>query len=232
MAGAWENGEIEVGYRPLVAAADGSVRGVEARLRWNHPAEGVLPHETCVRLAGETGLALPLGTWLLRTAAERVAAAGVGVPLTVELTAHQAADPELVGEIRDVLESTGLAPERLSTRVPVGDVAGGLRRRGGQPQGTGGNRRGRGDPRLRRRDLPDRVPGARGPRGAPARGAPGSPAVDRTLTALVEAAHLAGAEVAVTGIDHADQREWWRDRGADRLSGPLFTEVPGGLPGR
>ncbi|EOD64245.1 diguanylate cyclase domain-containing protein, partial [Amycolatopsis vancoresmycina] len=72
MAGAWENGEVEVGYRALVRPEDGSVESVEARLRWNHPGEGVLAHETCVRLAAATGLALPLGTWLLRTAAERL----------------------------------------------------------------------------------------------------------------------------------------------------------------
>ncbi|VVJ18725.1 Sensory box/GGDEF family protein [Amycolatopsis camponoti] len=231
MAGAWENGEIEVGYRPLVAAVDGSVRGVEARLRWNHPAEGVLPHESCVRLAGETGLALPLGTWLLRTAVERVAAAGVGVPLTVELTAHQAADPELVGEIRAVLESTGLAPERLrpgfpSATLPAdsGDAADNLKVLA--EIGVAAEIHGFGDVTCLT-EFPARTV-RMAPRLVERRT---HPLVDRTLTALVEAAHLAGAEVAVTGIDHADQRDWWRDRGADRLSGPLFTEVPGGLPG-
>ncbi|MEU0791643.1 EAL domain-containing protein [Amycolatopsis sp. NPDC005961] len=231
MAGAWENGEIEVGYRPLVAAVDGSVRGVEARLRWNHPTEGVLPHETCVRLAGETGLALPLGTWLLRTAVERVAAAGVGVPLTVELTAQQAADPELVGEIRAVLESTGLAPVRLrpgfpSATLPAdsGDAADNLKVLA--EIGVAAEIHGFGDATCLT-EFPARTV-RMAPRLVERRT---HPLVDRTLTALVEAAHLAGAEVAVTGIDHADQRDWWRDRGADRLSGPLFTEVPGGLPG-
>ncbi len=230
MAGAWENGEVEVGYRPLVAAVDGSVRGVEARLRWRHPTEGVLPHETCVRLAGETGLALPLGTWLLRTAVERVAAADVPVPLTVELTTHQAADPELVGEIRGVLESAGLAAGRLRPGFPAatlladsGDAADNLKVLA--EIGVGAEIHDFGDVTCLT-EFPARA--VRVAANLVARRE--HPLVDRSLTALIEAAHLAGAEVAVTGIERADESEWWRDRGADRLSGPLFTEVPGGLP--
>ncbi|MEU8633920.1 EAL domain-containing protein [Amycolatopsis sp. NPDC048633] len=230
MAGAWENGEIEVGYRPLVAAADGTVRGVEARLRWNHPTEGVLSHETCVRLAGETGLALPLGTWLLRTAVERVTAADLAVPLTVELTAHQATDPELVGEIRGVLESTGLAPGSLRPGFPSatlladsGDAADNLKVLA--EIGVSAEVHDFGDVTCLT-EFPARA--VRLAAHLVARR--DHPLVDRSLTALVESAHLAGAEVAVTGIERADQRDWWRDRGADRLSGPLFTGVPGGLP--
>jgi EAL domain-containing protein (putative c-di-GMP-specific phosphodiesterase class I) len=228
MAGAWENGELEVGYRPLVAAVDGSVVGVEARLRWNHPTEGVLPHETCVRLAGETGL--PSGTWLLRTAVERFAAAEVAVPLTVELTAHQAADAELVGEIRGVLESTGLAPGRLRPGFPSatlladsGDAADNLKVLA--EIGVHAEIHGFGDV-TSLVEFPARA--VRVAANLVARRE--HPLVDRSLTALVEAAHLAGAEVAVTGIDSAEQAQWWRERGADRLSGPLFTDVPGGLP--
>ncbi|WP_329046747.1 EAL domain-containing protein [Amycolatopsis sp. NBC_01488] len=230
MAGAWETGEIEVGYRPLVAAVDGSVRGVEARLRWTHPTEGVLPHETCVRLAGETGLALPLGTWLLRTAAGRVAAAGVAVPLTVELTTQQATDPELIGEIRGVLESAGLAPERLRPAFPAatlladsGDAADNLKVLA--EIGVGAEIHDFDDVTcltefpVRAVRVAARLVERRE-----------HPLVDRSLTALVEAAHLAGAEVGVAGVARADQREWWRDRGADRLSGPLFAGLPGGLP--
>ena len=228
MAGAWENGELEVGFRPLVAAVDGSVVGVEARLRWNHPTEGVLPHETCVRLAGETGL--PSGTWLLRTAVERFAAAEVAVPLTVELTAHQAADAELVGEIRGVLESTGLAPGRLRPGFPSatlladsGDAADNLKVLA--EIGVDAEIHGFGDV-TSLVEFPARA--VRVAANLVARRE--HPLVDRSLTALVEAAHLAGAEVAVTGIDSAEQAQWWRERGADRLSGPLFTEVPDGLP--
>ncbi|MGW4525107.1 putative bifunctional diguanylate cyclase/phosphodiesterase [Amycolatopsis sp. NPDC004378] len=229
MAGAWETGEIEVGFRPLTSAADGSVHGVEARMRWNHPAEGVLPHETCVRLAAETGLALPLGAWLLRTAAEHLAAADVCLPLTVELTPHQASDPELVGEIRGVLEATGLAPDRLRPGFPAaslladtGDAADNLKVLA--EIGVVAEIHDFADVTC----LTELAAGAvRVAASLAARRE--HPLVTGSLVALIEAAHAAGAEVGVAGVDSWEQAEWWRERGADRLSGPLFAELPGGL---
>ncbi|SFW84003.1 GGDEF domain-containing protein [Amycolatopsis australiensis] len=230
MAGAWENGEIEAGFRPLVSAADGSLRGAEARLRWRHPSEGVLTHETCVRLAAETGLALPLGTWLLRTAAERLAAAGAAVPLTVELTPQQAADPELVGEIREVLRATGWEPDRVrpgfpaaALLAPAGDAADNLKVLAeiGVPAEIHG---------LADVTCLTELP-ARAVRLAPELVARREhPLLTASLPALIDAVHLAGAEVGVTGVARRDDAEWWRDRGADRLSGPLFSDLPGDLP--
>ncbi|WIV55336.1 putative bifunctional diguanylate cyclase/phosphodiesterase [Amycolatopsis nalaikhensis] len=230
MAGAWENGEIDVAYRPLVRPDGEEVAGVEARLRWTHPAEGVLSHETCVRLAAETGLALPLGTWLLRTAAERLAASGASVPLTVELTAQQAADPELVGEIRRILDETGLAPENLRPGFPAatltadtGEAADNLNVL--TEIGVGAEIHDFADVTCLT-EFPART----------VRLAPGlvarreHPVAARAVTALIEAAHLAGAEVGVAGVESAEQAAWWRERGVDRVSGPPFTAVPGGLP--
>jgi EAL domain-containing protein (putative c-di-GMP-specific phosphodiesterase class I) len=56
------------------------------------------------------------------------------------------------------------------------------------------------------------------------------PLVTGTLSALIDAAHAAGASVSVAGVANAEQAAWWRDRGADLLSGPAFPELPGGLP--
>jgi diguanylate cyclase (GGDEF)-like protein/PAS domain S-box-containing protein len=233
MAGAWENGEIEVGYRPLVRLAGGAVTGVEARLRWTRPPEGVLPHETCVRLAAETGLALPLGAWLLRTAAERLAASGIAVPLTVELTPQQAADPELVGEIRRVLDDTGLAPDRLRPGFPAaallpdaGDAADNLKVLAeiGVPAELHGF--GAAGDVTCLADLP--VHTVRVAANLVARR--DHPVVERSLTALIDAAHLAGALVSVAGIESREQAAWWQERGADLASGPAFADPPGGLP--
>lgn len=71
MAGAWENGEIEVRYRPMVRLADGGLAYVEARLQWDRPGRPTLAHERCAALAEATGLVLPLGDWALRTASRR-----------------------------------------------------------------------------------------------------------------------------------------------------------------
>ncbi|MEV6441533.1 diguanylate cyclase [Amycolatopsis sp. NPDC051716] len=231
MAGAWENGEVEARYRVLVSATSGAAEGVEARLRWNHPAEGVLPHEKCVRLAAETGLALPLGTWLLRTAAERLAASGIGVPLVVELTAQQAADPELVGEIRSILAGTGLAPDRVRPGFPAaaltaetGDAADNFKVLG--EIGVRAEIHGLGDVSCLT-EFP-----ARAVRIAANLAAKRThPLVAAPLSALIDAAHAAGASVSVAGIANPAEAEWWRDRGADLLSGPAFPEPPDGLPG-
>ncbi len=228
MAGAWENGEIEAGYRVLVSATTGAAEAVEARLRWNHPAEGVLPHETCVRLAAEIGLALPLGTWLLRSAAERLAASGLEVPLVVELTAQHAADPELVGEIRGVLSDTGLAPDRLrpgfpATALDAGDVADNFKVLG--EIGVRTEIHGFAEitcltefPAHAVRIAPNLVAKRE------------HPLVAGPLSALIDAAHAAGAAVSVAGVRTPEEAVWWQDRGADLLSGPAFPDLPGGLP--
>ncbi|MDT7802316.1 MAG: hypothetical protein QOI78_5749 [Actinomycetota bacterium] len=233
MAGAWENGDIEIGYRMLADLADGEPAAIEARLRWTHPVEGLLPHETCVRLAGETGLALPLGTWLLRTAAERLTAAGIEVPLVVELGPHQAADPDLVGEIRGVLDDTGMPPERLRPAFPAesllaepGDAVDSLKVLAeiGIPAeihdfGAAGDVTFLADLPIRTVRIAGTLVSRRS-----------HPLVVRSLAALTEVAHLAGAKVSVAGVETHDEAQWWRDHGADYGSGPVFADLPGGLP--
>ncbi|WP_410615457.1 diguanylate cyclase domain-containing protein [Amycolatopsis sp. lyj-109] len=230
MAGAWETGEIEVRYRVLVSATSGSVEGVEARLHWNHPADGMLPHETCVRLATESGLALSLGTGLLRTAAERLAASGPEVPLVVELTPQQAADPELVGEIRRVLGDTGLAPDRLRPGFPAaaltaetGDAADNFKVLG--EIGVRAEIHGLVDVTCLT-EFP-----AHAVRIAASLAAKREhPLVTGPLSALIDAAHATGAAVSVDGVRTPDEAAWWQHRGADLLSGPAFPALPGGLP--
>jgi diguanylate cyclase (GGDEF)-like protein/PAS domain S-box-containing protein len=236
MAGAWENGEIQVVYRPQVRLADDEVVGVEARLRWNHPREGRLPHETCVRLADETGLILPLGGWLLRTACEQVSAAGVELPVTVGLTAHQAADPDLVGEIRRILDDTGLAPDRLRPGFPVkalladgGDAVDNLRVLAdiGVPVeihdfGSAGDVECLEDLPVQRVRIASRLVERRPERA--------NPLVARSLDGLMEIAHLAGVAVTVDGVESYEQAAWWQQHGGDLASGALFLEMPTGLP--
>ncbi|MGW3958985.1 diguanylate cyclase domain-containing protein [Amycolatopsis sp. NPDC005003] len=227
MAGAWETGEIETGYRALVSTTSGAVEGVEARLRWNHPAEGTLLHERCVRLAAETGLALPLATWLLRTAAERLAASGIGVPLVVELTAQQAADPELVGEIRRVLDDTGLEPHRLRPGFPAaalsGDAADNFKVLG--EIGVRAEIHGLGDVTCLT-EFPAHTVRIAASLAAKRE----HPLVTGSLSALIDAAHAAGAAVSVAGVRTPEEATWWQERGADLLAGPAFPGLPGGLP--
>ena len=63
-----ERGELEVYYQPQVVVRSGRLMGVEALLRWNHPERGVLPAAEFISIAEESGLIVPIGTWLLEEA--------------------------------------------------------------------------------------------------------------------------------------------------------------------
>ncbi len=65
MPGAWKNGEIRLDYQPLVSLDDGTVVGIQALLRWNHPHTGPLSHHECTELAARIGLMAPLGVQLV-----------------------------------------------------------------------------------------------------------------------------------------------------------------------
>lgn len=70
MPDAWGSGEIGLDYQPLARLVDGTIVGIQALLRWDHPHDGFLSHQECLELAARTGLTLPLGQWTLRNACE------------------------------------------------------------------------------------------------------------------------------------------------------------------
>ncbi|MBP2182103.1 putative bifunctional diguanylate cyclase/phosphodiesterase [Amycolatopsis magusensis] len=230
MAGAWELGEIDVVHRPVVRLEDRTTTGVEALLRWNHPAEGVLAHEDCVDLAGRTGLLLPLGEWLLQVACAKVRDEPAAKVLAVGLTADQAADPDLVGTVRQTLGETELSPARLRIGFPArallserGEAADNLRvlaEIGVYSEildfGAAGDVECLGELPVRTVRLARRLVDRQRQEG-------NRLLLTRSVANLVELAHLAGATVLVDGIHTAEQADWWRHTGADAGLGPYFT---------
>ncbi|HEV3226603.1 MAG TPA: EAL domain-containing protein [Acidimicrobiales bacterium] len=117
-----ERDELRLHYQPLVALASNEVVGYEALLRWQHPTRGLVPPMEFVPTAEDTGLIIPIGTWVL---SEACAAAmqwqprdgGQPLDLSVNLSARQLFDPGLVDVVRGAIESTGIEPGRLTLEI-------------------------------------------------------------------------------------------------------------------
>ncbi|MES2263211.1 MAG: EAL domain-containing protein [Pseudomonadota bacterium] len=109
---ALERKQFMLQYQPQVDLASGRIVGVEALLRWQHPELGVVAPGRFIALAEETGLIVPIGEWVLRTACAQAKAwqdTGLApLKMAVNLSARQFAQPGLVASIGAVLAETGL----------------------------------------------------------------------------------------------------------------------------
>jgi diguanylate cyclase (GGDEF)-like protein len=119
---ALERGELALHYQPKQDIATGRITGVEALLRWKHPELGLVPPSQFIPLAEETGLIVPIGEWVLRTACEQVAtlplyAHGERLRVAVNLSARQFADDGLVELVERILAQTGLQSAALELEI-------------------------------------------------------------------------------------------------------------------
>jgi diguanylate cyclase (GGDEF)-like protein len=106
--------ELLLHYQPRVNLRSGEVDGVEALVRWNHPVRGLIMPDRFIPLAEETGLIVPIGEWVLRTACEQGAMwrrAGFSPVISVNLSARQLWGGGLVRLVSEVLVDTGMAEQ-------------------------------------------------------------------------------------------------------------------------
>jgi diguanylate cyclase (GGDEF)-like protein len=111
------NGEFEVYYQPILYLQTGKISGFEALLRWNHPERGMIPPLDFIPLAEETGLILPLGEWVLRTACAHAAKWPQAIAVAVNLSAMQFKGRNLVQLTLNALASSGLPASRLELEI-------------------------------------------------------------------------------------------------------------------
>jgi diguanylate cyclase (GGDEF)-like protein/PAS domain S-box-containing protein len=234
MPGAFETGQLDVEFVPVVRLAGesaGAVAAARARLRWDHPEHGSIGHQRCLDLAGRTGLLRSLGRWMLRACCEHAAAwprqAGETPPvLEIPLAAAQARDPDLLAAVAPTLDATGLAPDRVRLSVPVGPLA------SGDPDAEDNLRvLAELGVRLSLHDVATGEDGLSCVEDYPMEAITLSPQlVDRVArrpdslaarlaTQLVPLVHACGAAVIVPALDDSERLAWWRAAGTDLGSG-------------
>jgi len=126
LAAAGQRGELRLVHQPVVDLDSGAIRGAEALLRWRHPELGELSPAEFVPLAEQTGLIVPIGSWVLaeacRFAAGWGAATGGGPApfVSVNISAVQLRDPAFPLEVAAILGATGLPPGRLLLELTEG----------------------------------------------------------------------------------------------------------------
>ena len=109
--------ELRLHYQPVVDA-NRRVLGAEALVRWCHPLRGMVPPLEFIDLAEETGLILPLGEWVLRTACRQLVlwsrrAVTRNLDIAVNVSARQFRHPDFIDQVEAVLQETGANASRL-----------------------------------------------------------------------------------------------------------------------
>jgi diguanylate cyclase (GGDEF)-like protein len=118
---ALEREELFLQYQPKIDLRGGTLAGFEALLRWRHPQHGVVSPEEFVPILEETGLIVPIGDWIVRTAVKQMAAwhaAGLpGIPVAVNLSARQFLQGDVVALVEELLHAHGVAPHLLELEL-------------------------------------------------------------------------------------------------------------------
>jgi diguanylate cyclase (GGDEF)-like protein/PAS domain S-box-containing protein len=127
---ALDNGELLLHYQPQVDCGTGRIVGVEALLRWRHPDEGMVSPAQFIPVAEETGLIVPIGEWVLRTACLQAKAwqeQGLAPMRTaVNLSARQFKDPRFARRVLEILRETGLDGRFLELEITESTLMDGL----------------------------------------------------------------------------------------------------------
>ncbi|MFJ1755306.1 putative bifunctional diguanylate cyclase/phosphodiesterase [Kitasatospora sp. NPDC088134] len=236
-----ERGEFLVEYQPLVGLADGTVHGTEALVRWRHPRLGLLSPDRFIPIAEESGAIVPLGKWVLEESCRQARRWLDEFPaaeafVSVNLAARQIWDSDVVADVAEVLERTGLPARLLQLEITESDLLG----PGGRPLqalqaladtgvriaiddfGTGYSNLAylsRLPVHTLKLDATfveafrETTPGADGRRAAD----------EQIVGAVVQLAHALGLTVTAEGIENAAQVERLRQTGCDTAQGWYYA---------
>ena len=117
-------GELRMFLQPLVDVASEVKTGYEALLRWQHPVRGLIPPDTFIPIAEETGLIVPIGEWVIRTAFAEAATWPGKEVIAINLSPVQFASPNLLPVIINALGDSGIEAGRVEFEITEGVLLG------------------------------------------------------------------------------------------------------------
>jgi diguanylate cyclase (GGDEF)-like protein/PAS domain S-box-containing protein len=115
--------ELRVFYQPLIDLETGEINGVEALLRWEHSERGLLLPGDFIAVAEETGLIVPMGSWVLDQACRQAQRWQASIPdlkplvVAVNLSGRQLGHPRLVEDVAAIIADTGIDPANLELEI-------------------------------------------------------------------------------------------------------------------
>ncbi|RON57778.1 bifunctional diguanylate cyclase/phosphodiesterase [Pseudomonas frederiksbergensis] len=125
-----KHGELRLHFQPRYRIADGQMVGAEALVRWQHPERGLIPPDTFIPIAEESGLILSLSDWVLNTACRCAAQWPEKLFVSVNLSPIEFKRGNLIGRIQKALHDSGIDPTRveleITESVMLDDAAGAL----------------------------------------------------------------------------------------------------------
>lgn len=120
LRGALVADEMRLFFQPLVDVSTGKQSGFEALIRWQNAARGLVMPNEFIPLAEETGLIVPLGEWVIRTAMAEAARWAEPLTVAVNVSPVQMRSPNLLPTIVNALGETGLDPARFEVEITEG----------------------------------------------------------------------------------------------------------------
>ena len=113
--------ELFLQYQPKVDLRSGGLAGFEALVRWRHPEYGVIPPDEFIPIAEESGMIVPIGEWVLRSAVAQLAAWRADglppAPVAVNLSARQFLQSDVIAMVDEQLRESGLDPALLELEL-------------------------------------------------------------------------------------------------------------------